>query len=235
MSHIHCLSCILANSYNVMQPAAMVHIHVTAKLADCAIPEWYDNCQLLQPVHRFVRSVNRSPSKGCGKPTVRTSSHFFQQLSNPKAPCLSNNGPLVRSFTCMLLTPRATLSLIVLFCVLFVCKCVLYYCHQVLSKLQLTNISIIIRGYYGSHYMSLCRWLGVLMILKNVICWWKQNYYNKHGQNLLVFYTNKTQKYTTVWAQPLHSLSSPHTVNSSIPSQPLYPRSCPHTFNSKKQ
>ena len=30
---------------------------------------------------------------------------------------------------------------IVLFCVLFVCKCVLYYCHQVSTKLQLTNIS----------------------------------------------------------------------------------------------
>ena len=29
---------------------------------------------------------------------------------------------------------------IVLFCVLFVCKCVLYYCHRVLTQLQLTNI-----------------------------------------------------------------------------------------------
>jgi len=26
---------------------------------------------------------------------------------------------------------------IVLFCVLFVCKCVLYYCHRVATKLQL--------------------------------------------------------------------------------------------------
>jgi hypothetical protein len=31
---------------------------------------------------------------------------------------------------------------IALFCVLLVCKCVLYYCHQVSTKLQLTNISI---------------------------------------------------------------------------------------------
>jgi len=31
--------------------------------------------------------------------------------------------------------------LIVLFCVLFVCKCVLYYCHRVATQFQLTNIS----------------------------------------------------------------------------------------------
>jgi hypothetical protein len=33
--------------------------------------------------------------------------------------------------------------LIVLFCVLFVCKCVLYYCHQVSTQLQLHIYHII--------------------------------------------------------------------------------------------
>jgi hypothetical protein len=28
-----------------------------------------------------------------------------------------------------------------LFCVLFVCTCVLYYCHRVSTQLQVTNIS----------------------------------------------------------------------------------------------
>ena len=33
----------------------------------------------------------------------------------------------------------------VLLCVLFVCKDVLYYCHRVVTQLQLTNISIYLR------------------------------------------------------------------------------------------
>ena len=32
-------------------------------------------------------------------------------------------------------------SKILFFCVMFVCKCVLYYCHRVVTQLQLTNIS----------------------------------------------------------------------------------------------
>ena len=47
--------------------------------------------------------------------------------------------------------PFWVFCLIVLFYVLFVCKCELYYCHRVLTQLQLTNISIAISilGYGG--------------------------------------------------------------------------------------
>jgi hypothetical protein len=38
-------------------------------------------------------------------------------------------------------TARTLPKLIVLFCVLFGCKCVLYYCHRVSTQLHLTNIS----------------------------------------------------------------------------------------------
>jgi len=37
--------------------------------------------------------------------------------------------------------PFCVFCFIVLFCILFVCICVLYYCHRVATQLQLTNIS----------------------------------------------------------------------------------------------
>jgi len=50
--------------------------------------------------------------------------------------------------------PFRVLCFIVLFCVLFVCECVLYYCHRVSNQLQL-NIYISIPTLY--------RWKGDLV------------------------------------------------------------------------
>jgi hypothetical protein len=50
-------------------------------------------------------------------------------------------------FTCVVLfVSRVVLLLIVTFCVLFACKCVLNYCHRLATQLQLTNISISINN-----------------------------------------------------------------------------------------
>ena len=51
------------------------------------------------------------------------------------------------------------LCILVLFCVLFVCKCVLYYCHRVTTQLHLTNIYI----YIYIHILSVSQEETLLM------------------------------------------------------------------------
>jgi hypothetical protein len=56
---------------------------------------------------------------------------------------------------CCSLVNFVFLLLIVLFYVLFVCKCVLYYCHWVSTQLQYTNISYhIISHHITSHHIT---------------------------------------------------------------------------------
>ena len=49
--------------------------------------------------------------------------------------------PLCLCILIFMYVPCQVLCFIVLFCVLFVCKCVLYYCRRISTKLQLKNIS----------------------------------------------------------------------------------------------
>ena len=61
-------------------------------------------------------------------------------------------------FCVLVIVLFCVLFVFVLFCVLFVCKCVLYCCHQLSAPLQLTNISYIILV-FCLHEM--CRMSGV--------------------------------------------------------------------------
>jgi len=55
-------------------------------------------------------------------------------------------------------------KMFVSFCILFVCKCVLHYCHRLATQLQLTNIS-----YYIS--ISCLTGLQFVMTDQHILCW----------------------------------------------------------------
>jgi hypothetical protein len=62
-------SAVSPNTNTVTYPVTLVPTHVTAQLADSGVPEWNGDCPLLQ-----AELCHSSPTKGCGAPTVHTSS-----------------------------------------------------------------------------------------------------------------------------------------------------------------
>ena len=66
-------------------------IHVTATWEDAAVPDWNDNCMLLQAQRRstWVRGTFHSfRYRGCGSRTVHTSSTFWQRHWDDQSPCM---------------------------------------------------------------------------------------------------------------------------------------------------
>jgi hypothetical protein len=100
-------------------------------------------------------------------------------------------------------------AFIVSFCVLFVCKCVLYYCHRVSTKLQLRNISyqIIIpllfkhrqimglfqrfrrRCYIhsqGDYFLTWMLWFIMESTWTRILLWWRREHVLPKRRNSLI-------------------------------------------------
>jgi len=71
-------------------------------------------------------------------------------------PCFSSVVRQMPGHNSQRLVTARTLPKLIVFCVLFVCKCVLYYCHRLSIQLQLTNIPITHPSIHPSVRPSVC-------------------------------------------------------------------------------
>jgi hypothetical protein len=75
----------------------------------------------------------------------------------------------------------------VLFCVLLVCKSVLYYCHRVATQLQLTNIlyHITLLNLIWKH-LCVCVCVCVCVCARAFLCVWRTDFNKSNGVCLLL-------------------------------------------------
>jgi len=99
-------------------------------------------------------------------------------------------------------TARILPKLIVLFCVLFVYQCLLYYCHWVSTQLQITNISIYLSK--KSNLIPTVLWSYILVIqcIYLVLCSRQFKYTDYQNCKILI-----RKKCSSIWV-PSHTFTS---------------------------